>query len=411
MVIEQQSLAVEYWYYMVVIDRLVNNANVRKMVATLQSEFPYLCSVTFERSCNLQCKHCIYQFEKTSGDISKEVSLESLIINIIHQMMNNKYLPLSPSLIHEGRIFTFDHLSSLRRIKEKIPTIQLGLIDNGTFINLLNDFHDFRFDWLDISLDGGKDIHNLQRNNKHAWDVAIEGLINSRLITIPFEDGGRVNALFTLTSINYHQVDIVSDFLFANYLKCDALYISTMSPARPELVGIEISIHQFSIFWQGLKRACAKYNKPQTRIYFRIYHLPDLYRLANVVGASRFFKIMTNASDKDSDGFLGVDWGRVTFMIDGVIITYYPASISIQETFLIDADGSYRLPYAISKTLEQLNSTDESKDFSSFTVSKLSLKSNYQELYIKAVNQWWKHFGRKHLNQELDFFLRIKQSI
>ena len=78
----------------------------------------------------------------------------------------------------------------------------------------------FKFDWLDISIDGPKETHNKQRASGASFDIANSGIQNAhRILTTE----GKVNSLFTLviTSYSIHYTKL--------YEKTSSILIATNS--------------------------------------------------------------------------------------------------------------------------------------------------------------------------------------
>ena len=388
--------AIDWWYNYV----FHSEGNVSEVIEALKLQPPHLCSITFERTCNLQCAHCIYQAEKSSRHESDRAGLCDIVQGLVNQIPSENG---SPTLLHEGRILRPWHIESLRKAREQRPNLKIGLIDNGTYLNLINQFRDLKLDWIDISIDGTEQVHNLQRRNNHAWQQAQLGLRRAREVVKPAQEGGAVNTLFTVSELNYHNVSAAIDsVLGGSEPLADGMDVITMSPSRTELKPLEITAEHFAEFWQQLKQAAALYNRDEFKVFFRIYYLPDLVKLSQVVGRVRLMSVLRDQRKTDEDYLLGVETGRITFMIDGVLVTYYPISISVQETFLVDADGQYRLPYSISYTLEELRRgvSGSGNDIEAYTVAQLNRDSSLTKMYNLGVDQWWQHFGQYYLANE-----------
>jgi len=148
---------------------------------SLKQEIPNLISSIWERACNLQCQHCIYQFEKTSQEHSKNSQFADVLAHMVKQMPKITDAPRfsQPFLLHEGRILRKWHIGALVKLRNLRKDLQIGLIDNGSYVNLIPEFkkHNLLLDWLDISLDGVRGSHNQQRDpiHKKSFDQTIKG--------------------------------------------------------------------------------------------------------------------------------------------------------------------------------------------------------------------------------------------
>ena len=213
-----------------------DSAQIAELLLSQKNELPHLVSAVLERTCNLQCDHCLYQAEESSKHISKENDLYGVIENIVSQ------LPEKPSEIQGGetevptfmsggRILTPSHLELFAKLREMRPDVDLKVIDNGTYLNRLSKWPEgFKFDGIDISIDGTESSNNEQRQSDQSYKQAMEGLARAR------EVAHRVTSLFTLTNINAGDVEeTAKDLLEApegELALIDKLYMTTMSPTN-----------------------------------------------------------------------------------------------------------------------------------------------------------------------------------
>lgn len=394
----------DIWY-----SRVVQNLNPKisedeldmLIPVTLKEEMPEMCSVTFERTCVLQCKHCIYQAENTSRDLSKECDLTGIVTNIVRQLPGE-----NPKLLHEGRIITPAHVEAMSQAITQRPDLELGLIDNGSYIRHIKFIQALgvKLQWIDLSLDGTELVHNQQRGSVNAFRMTMQGMERAHEV---LKEGGTVNSLMTLTNLNFCDVGNTANFLFENGL-VDGMDITTMSPARPELAKFEISGPEMATAWKQIKQVSNKFNADDQKVYFRIYRHQDFEKLAHVVGVRKFRKALLNLTTV-GDRVVNIDVGRITISIDDVYITYAPLSIWPSETFLIDADGANRVAYSLGYTLSELRSGKNNKgeNIQQFTVEQLNENSSLKETYHKCVDLWSSTLGKRFLKEELAMMKRI----
>lgn len=377
------------------------------MVKALDGEYPRLCSLILERACNLQCAHCIFQPEKTSIEASRSAGYTDLATNIISQ-----YAP-NPFIIHEGRILRDWHLGLFASIRKARPDAKIGLIDNGTYLKQEKYFRENNvlLDWIDISFDGTKEVHNKQRCSTTAFDIALKGVNEARRFVRPKEEGGKVTTLFTVTNWNYHDVYNTAALLLGQNL-VDELHITPFSPVRTEIEPLffcpgykEGKVDECEVLWEQVVKIWNEFNgKNGKRVFVRVYQHADLEKIARAVGVDKFIKAFENKEK------VTVDQGSVSFEIDGVRITYVPLSICPSETFVIDADGKYRMAYCLKYTLEELNGgiSKEGKDTKPYTVAKLTTDSNFHDLFHQGVSQWMGTFGYEYLKKEFELFSLLR---
>jgi len=384
--VQDKLSSMDYWFAVAVLGDQRSEL-IENMYEALAEETPPILSVVGERTCNLSCAHCIFQDERSSREISNASRLEGAAKTIVSQMGEN------PIVVHEGRIFRPWHLSWLSAIREVRPNSHIGMIDNGTFLNhsaaILSS--GFKFDWLDISLDGPETVHNFQRRSSQAFHVAIKGIENAREFITP---GGRVTSLFTLTSINHASV---LDMCRALPTEVDEWHITTLSPARPEISEFVVNDEEFAIAWQQVVAASS-----ERQLFFRIYVNDDLPKLVKAVGREKFVEALRNAKIADV---------TLTLELDGVPVIYYPTSVVVGEEVIIDADAYHRLPYSIAYTLEELRSGNSrlGEYLGEYTVGLVDKDTNLSVAVRKAVAQWSEEFGRNALQQEIQMFSEISQ--
>lgn len=350
----------------------------------LDNEPPTLLSVVMERTCNLQCSHCLFQDEASSARISKENELGDIIKGMVRQMPNGS------ALLHSGRIMRPWHLEVLADIRaERGSEVALGAIDNGSFVSIKKHFERLalRLDWIDVSVDGDEESHNAQRRSPKAYAVARDGIQQARDVA------DKVTSLMTLTKLNAHTVKGVVETLLVSG-EVDELHFTPASPYQerntPLIVGIAETKAIFAVLTQMAHEAVAD------RLFYRMYRVEDLELLAHAVGKEKVRKGL-------EEGL--VDHGRIIFHVDGVEVSYFPLSIWPQEEVLIDADGAYRVAGSGQFTLAEYRKGEQK--VGAYTALQLTTGSDLHASYRKAVRHWWNFHGKAHLNREAEVIGRI----
>lgn len=434
---EEGRTSGDYWYSRVVenVAKKTPEELEKGIIEALKAEVPMMLSAIMERTCVYECKHCIFKKEESSQEESERVGFGNIINNIVVQMPNqetsHRNTEEKPMFVHNGRVLRDWHLDIFKNIKEKRPDMEIGLIDNGTYTRYLDKFKEknIKLNWVDISVDGTKEFHNLQRNSLVSFDGMMNGLKHAREIIVLPENGGKVTSLFTLTNLNYKDKNIekTTEMLFpqeSNQL-VDELHISTMSPFREELAQFEISPHykegdveEFKEAWDQIKNVFNKYgydDNGKQRIFLKIYRHEDIEKLANAVGPKKFIEAVSLKRDQngeiEKEQSIGVDIGHMEFVIDGVPVTFFPFSTWPQETFFIDADGAYRTAFSSAFTLKELQEgkDENNKNLKGYTVDYLKTNSDFIKEYHKCVDQWWNFKGKNYLKEEIEMFDRIKK--
>lgn len=388
-----------------------------ELLLNQKHELPVLVTAVMERTCNLQCSHCLYQDEKSSAKISEAAHLGDRIIDIVSQMPSRSSKEgeeYSPQFLSCGRILRPWHLDVFTKLHEERPDVELGVIDNGTFTSLLAKWpNEFKFDWMDISIDGIEESHNKQRQSSKAFAQAIEGLKRAREVTKSADEGGRVSSLLTLTKINANDIEVVADTLLGSENGerplVDQFQITTVGPTNAINAALETNADDFRSAWEQLKRASRKYNtEGKPKIMFAIYRIEDIEKLAEVVGEGHFLEAF---STQENDTLpIKAERNFLYFDIDGIQVQYQPLSIWTPEEFLIEADGVYRTAYEGKFTLEELRSgiAKDGSNTAPYTFEPLTATSNFRETFERAVDTYWIRFGKQGLKKEMETFKRIR---
>ena len=341
-------------------------------------ELPPLSSLILDRSCQFQCRHCIFQKE-TSLVGSPDVGA---ILHVLKQLPNVK-------VVHEGRQLTRKQLPLLNEVSR--AGYPVGIIDSGTFAPLIDSIlqSELKFDWMDISVDGPKSVHNLQRNSSRSWDIAIEGIKQARKILVP---KGKLTSLMTITSLNSELAYQTGEEVFARGV--DEWHLTTMS-VRDGLEKMRVSEKQL----EKVLIQMMEVSKLQKNIFLRIYNLEDMQLLISVFGNDAFSELLKNA--KVTQNALVLDVGFPLF--------FYPMSLAPNETLVIDTDNWWRLPYCIKYKLDELKRgrSLSGQDITAYNITKISKQTDVAKMHSVAMNQWKKYCGEKLLVKERELFQNL----
>lgn len=378
-------LTMDYWFAATVFGQR-NEALFDKMYSCLEREPPTILSVVGERGCNLQCAHCIFQREESGAVSASDNDIAIAARTILKQMGPG------PLVVHEGRVFRPEHLHWLFALREERPDAAIGMIDNGTYLRHADVLRlsGFKFDWLDISIDGPERVHNRQRRSSDSFSVAMEGIARaSDFLNV----GGRISSLFTLTNVNASSI-LETCVLLPK--EVDEWHITTLSPARPEIASLSVNTEEMREAWQQMKEAAKR-----RQVRFRIYYVDDLEKLAVVVGGTTMRKALAGSR---------IGNAVLQFQIDGVTVLFYPQSVSTNETFVLDSDCHYRAPYSIAYTLRELHEgvSRFGENIRQYTIGRVDGESDFQALYAASVWNWRQHFGQRALEREIALFDRIR---
>lgn len=365
----QEAYAIDMW-----LGYVMNNEDVGDFPALLSKEVPPLISWIVRGGCAVQCQHCIFPVEgpkARGGYIADDV-----LIRLLGQ------LPRGAHLVHEGRQLLPQQIPVLASIAR--AGYSVSLINNGQYATktmLANcESEGLQIDALDVSIDGPEQIHNIQRSSGNAWRIAVKGIEHAREVLKPT---GKLTSLFTLTSLNYAHVRETGEKALQ---MVDEWHVTTMS-LRPGIEHLRAGEHELA---SALEQMLAlRTDKP---VYLRSYSLQDFVSLLALIGKDTAHKALAKAR---------VTYNAIVLDI-GIPLYFYPKSLQVNETIVIDADGEWRLPFCIHYSLAELQAGRDTRDndISHFNVGTVSPSMDVSTMYPAAVSQWWASIGETCLLQE-----------
>ncbi len=147
------------------------------------------------RRCNLTCKHCY----ATSADHDFEGELSTPRIYGVMDDLKSFGVPVL--ILSGGEPLLHPDIFEIAA-RAKSMGFYVGLSSNGTLIddNNIGRIAEIDFDYVGISLDGMRDIHDRFRRRQGAFDEALRGVRLCR------EAGIRVGLRFTLTQDNHQDL-------------------------------------------------------------------------------------------------------------------------------------------------------------------------------------------------------------
>ena len=143
------------------------------------------------RRCNLTCKHCY----ATSAD--KDFPGELSTAEVFALMDDLKAYGVPVLILSGGEPLMRPDIFEISRLA-KAMGFYVGLSSNGTLIDTENieQIHDVGYDYVGVSLDGMRDIHDRFRRRAGAFDASLRGIRLCRNVGI------KVALRFTLTRDN-----------------------------------------------------------------------------------------------------------------------------------------------------------------------------------------------------------------
>lgn len=165
----------------------------RRLTEMYRKNRPFIAAIIMNSRCSSRCLHCIYapDYERYNRNMTGEQWKTAF--QAIYEKTGIK------RFIFDGRAITRECIEAVRYLKENFPDVKVGLIADGISLEpFAAALVDCPPDWLDVSVDGLEEAHDIQRNNKGAYRKTIDILMRLK------ESGAfeKINILTCLTNLN-----------------------------------------------------------------------------------------------------------------------------------------------------------------------------------------------------------------
>lgn len=181
------------------------------------------------RRCNLDCRHCYLE----SQNITYKNELSTAQIKKVINSLAKIDIPVllfsgGEPLVHKDILPLIEYA--------KARKIRVGLSTNGTLISkmLAKKLARSGVDYVGVSIDGGKSMHDRFRKIKGAYDMAIKGIINSQ------EAGLKTGVRFTISRFNAPDLPSVLDLCIKEKIPRFCMYHLVYSGRGKSIVDIDI---------------------------------------------------------------------------------------------------------------------------------------------------------------------------
>jgi len=363
--------AIDHW-----VGHVLRGESCKEIPVLLRQEIPPLASLMGSRGgCAVQCQHCIFRKEEGPKPFYTEIE-PNVLSDILSQLSG------PGKLVHEGRQWLPSQVSLLAavtRVGHSVSVINNGQYATPSMLALCEE-EGLAIDTLDVSVDGTRQVHNLQRSSDIAWGIAMNGIKHARRILRP---EGKLTSLFTLTSLNYAHVQETGELVTT---MVDEWHVTTMS-LRPGIEHVRAGAGELAVALEQL--FSGRFASP---VFLRCYSLDDFVALLGIIGKDTARKALKNAM---------VMYNAIVLDV-GMPLYFYPMSMWANETLVIDADLWWRMPYSVAYTLTELQAGVDAKgnNLSHFNIAPIESRMDVPLLYQIAADKWWSAIGTKCLPRE-----------
>ncbi|ODS29829.1 MAG: moaA/nirJ/pqqE cofactor biosynthesis protein [Candidatus Scalindua rubra] len=175
---------------------VISTANLKDSRFCQKSSIPMEVSYFINNTCNLKCSHCYVGYNDFNNTLSVQAWKSVFDELIAHGARTFGNVGKEPLLNWKETKVLLQYLKAKR--KEK-PELRLGLVTNGILLDKLKitELEDILPDYIDISLDGNRDLHDWIRGVG-----SYDKLMNNLFLLSESEILKKIFISFTLNKLN-----------------------------------------------------------------------------------------------------------------------------------------------------------------------------------------------------------------
>ena len=303
-----------------------SNEASKHLQAAYRENRPTQGELIFTGACEFTCQHCIYPPSFAKYNRPMPAANWKPLLEDIHTGLGIN------TFVYGGRSVTADGLEVLAWLRSRFPAARIGLIDNGiSMLPVRERILEVQADWLDVSLDGLEDAHDLQRGRSGSYQAGLEGA----LWLIREGMAPKVNILSCLTKLNRHSiVPMIRDLNaqgFKNFFVTPITIVGGTHLA-PELAlsAVELTqfIHELSSNLESLDDAWVEINMFSENYAQAVaMMIPDMWQ----------------GFEPDRDGLV---WRDASARHSGTdfFVWYYPTSLTGTRELIVNTKGDVIVP-------------------------------------------------------------------
>jgi len=279
-------------------------------------------------ACDFQCVHCIYppEFARHNRGVSAE-DWRAMLDALCEQLDMDTF-------VYGGRSLTTDGLRVVTDLRERRPAAQIGLIDNGiSMLPRKQALVDAGVDWIDVSLDGLRPAHDLQRGRDGSFDAAVRGALWLK------EHGAaqRINILTCLTELNIGSVCAmireVNALGFKNFFITPVTVAESVRPAA----NLAPSEEQFAHFMRELTSTISELDDAWVEVL--------LFSPAYARYVADLLPEVWNSMESGRDSLVWSD--KRPSSSTAFFVRYFPLSLTGIRELIVNVNGDVIVPKAM----------------------------------------------------------------
>jgi sulfatase maturation enzyme AslB (radical SAM superfamily) len=319
---KERGSAARQWMELVEDVSLSDEELKRRLQDIHRGNLPSFAEIVVNPGCMNQCKHCIYPEDYACHNKALSVETWCRIIDDMYTRLEFRHF------IFGGRGMNQDIIEVVKYVNSKYSDVKVGMIAEAFGLEMYwDEIKGLKIDHLDISVDGLKKGHDLQRNREGAFDLTVKMM--KKIMEGPMKNRNfkKVAILSTLTSLNRSEILPMFKF-FNSEFKVRNFFIApvTVINNRPD-ASLKLSKRQVAQFIREAKDFFGELN--------------DAYMAFNIYEDDLGFWFRDNAKDlyeklkADEDYFeFKEERGNNEFHL-----FWYPAAINSCREFIMNTNG------------------------------------------------------------------------
>jgi len=287
---------------------------------------PELAEILMNPYCSNSCRHCIYPTDYHNYNETLPLETWESVFQNLHDQIGLR------TFIFGGRELNSQILDAIQYLKEKYKDSIVGVITDGPAIEKhLEGIIKTPMDWIDVSIDGLEEDHDVQRNYPGNFRITVEGIEKLKEIGSVKNMG----ILTALTTLNKESVVDMVHYLnqkgFSNFFISPVGFLEGYRP-NPELM---LSKEDFNSFVNTIRgeRKNLQHSYVSVPIFLENYMKylkednPEIHNKMNPRGR----ELILSEGDRDNEFH----------------ISYQPLSLGGTHVLIVNSDGNIIPPQVI----------------------------------------------------------------
>lgn len=292
-----------------------------------RDHYPAQGELIFTGACEFECQHCIYPPDYAQFNRNISIAEWGKVLEGLRDLGVETF-------VYGGRSVTRAGMKLLSAIRKSFPEAPIGMIDNGiSMVPFREEIVTLGLDWIDISLDGLENDHDLMRGKKGSFQEGLKGALWLK----EHEAAPKVNILACLTTVNRNSIiPMIREVNAQGFKNFFVTPVTIVKNRRPDaglmLPGAEFVdfIRKLEVALETLEDAWVELNIFGIEyVSFILEHYPELWKRFHAEHEHLSWRQSQNGNE--------------------LIINYYPSSLTGIREFIVNTNGDAIFPKVMAK--------------------------------------------------------------